>query len=185
MNCTKYWWPPIEGRKRKEPISLFRCCENAVYKAIHKPPRKLSLVTQCYSLGRPDYPNKLAIICWTGDFNYKLMDCVFEDECRLKRLINYLPRTIVNRIGVDYFPYDLHLNDWRKELLKWFNVRKIDILNRLVDIIAKQSMGMNGYIARITFTDIEEGKNGCIIAFQNLTYKEEKDLLNLLNSDEE
>ncbi len=83
---------------------------------------------------------------------------------------------------MDYFPYDLLLNDWRKELLKWYNVRKIDISNRLVDIITKQSMGTNGYIARITFTKIEEGKNGRIITFQKLTYEEELDLLNLIDN---
>ncbi len=100
-------------------------------------------------------------------------------------MIDYLPQTIVNRLGLDYLPYDLLLNDWRKELLKWFSVRKFDISDRLVDIFAKHSMGTNGYIARITFTDVEEGKNRCIITFQNLTYEEERDLLILPSSDEE
>ncbi|MCP4651749.1 MAG: hypothetical protein GY853_16930 [PVC group bacterium] len=124
MNCVKYRWGKMYEDKKKEPIGLFRCCKNAIYKAIHKPPRKLSLVTQCYSYGWPNYPNELVIVC-IGDFNYKLMVGVFEDKCRLKRLIDYLPRAIVNRLGVDYLPYNLLLNDWRKELLRWFNVKKL------------------------------------------------------------
>ncbi len=138
---------------------------------------------QCYAIqGRP---NELEFICWTGDFNYKLMVGIFEDECRLKRLIDYLPQTIVNRLGLDYLPYDLLLNDWRKELLKWFSVRKFDISDKLVNIFAKNSMGTNGYRAQITFTDVKEGKNICIMTFQNLTYEEEKTQLILPNDDEE
>ncbi len=76
-------------------------------------------------------------------------------------------------------PYNLLLNDWRKELLRWFSTQKFDISDSLLDIFAKQSIGKYGYVARITFTtDVEEGKNSHIITFQNLTYEEERDLLN-------
>ncbi len=67
--------------KRKEPISLFRCCKNTIYKAIHKP-KKLSLLAKCYSYGWPSYPNELVIGC-IGDF-YKLMVETFEDKYQLK-----------------------------------------------------------------------------------------------------
>ncbi len=112
---------------------------------IHKPPKKFLFVTQCYAIR--EWPNELEFICWTGDFNHKLMIRIFENEYRLKRLIDYLPQTIVNRLRLDYLPYDLLLNDWRKELLEWFSVRKFDISDKLVDIFAKHSMGTNGYIA--------------------------------------
>ncbi len=68
--------------KRKKPISLFRCCENAIYKAVHTP-KKLSLMMQCYSLNRPNYPNKLVIAC-IGDFIYKMQTSIFKDKYQLK-----------------------------------------------------------------------------------------------------
>ncbi len=68
--------------KRKKPISIFRCCENAIYKAVHTS-RKLALITQCYSLNQPDYPNELVIAC-IGDFIYTPQTCIFEDKYRLK-----------------------------------------------------------------------------------------------------
>ncbi len=100
-------------------------------------------------------------------------------------MIDYLPQAIINKLNIDYLPYDLLLNDWRKELLKWFNVNKFDISDRLLNIFAKQSMGTYGYVARITFTNVEKGKNRRILTLQNLTYEEERDLLNLSSSSDE
>ncbi len=65
------------------PISLFHWCEYMVYKVVHKPPRKQWLVWRCYSLGCPNYPNELMIVC-IGDINYELMASLFEDRYRLE-----------------------------------------------------------------------------------------------------
>ncbi len=108
------------GEKMRQLLSLFHYCENVIYKAIHRPARKLSLVTRCYTLGQPNYPNELMIVC-IGDINFELMACIMEDKFRLRQLINYLPRAIVSDLQADYLTYDFLLNDWRKELLKWFN----------------------------------------------------------------
>ncbi len=95
-------------------------------------------------------------------------------------MINYLPQAIINRLELDYLPYDLLLNDWKKELLNWFNIKKFDISNRLLDIFAKESISKYGYLARISFTDVEKGKNRRMLTFQNLTYKEKRNLINLV-----
>ncbi len=161
--------------KRKKPISLFRCCKNAIYKAIHTP-RKLSLIMWCYNLNQPDYPNELVIAC-NGDFIYKLQTSLFEDKYRLKWLIDYLPGAIVKRLGINYHPYELLLNDWRKELLRWFNDKNFDISDKLLNILATQSIITYSYLIRIMFTNVEKGKNRCIIAFENLTYGEEREIV--------
>ncbi len=70
---------------------------------------------------------------------------------------------------VDYLPYDSLLNDWWKELLKWFNVRKFNISSdKLPNIFAtkKKCMSTSSYKAQITFADVEKGKNICIMTFK-------------------
>ncbi len=79
---------------------------------------------------------------------------------------------------MDYLAYDFLLNDWRRELLRWFTKRKLNISDRLLDLFTRQSIGKYGFVARITFTTYaEEGKNARVIGFHNLTYEEERDLL--------
>ncbi len=92
-------------------------------------------------------------------------------------MIDYLPGTIVNRLEINYHPYDLLLNDWRKELLRWFSDKNFDISDRPLNIWATQSIFTYSYLVRITFTAVEKGKNRCIITFQNLTYEEEREIV--------